>query len=97
MKDIINQLFEIESKIKSEELPLFKRNFQRIYHELEQEGYTVINPIGKIYDERDVAIEANILSETGRELRITKVLKPIIYKVADEKRSLFQKAIVIVE
>jgi hypothetical protein len=37
------------------------------------------------------------LTETGRELRITKVLKPIIYKVADEKRSLFQKAIVIVE
>ncbi|MCX2493581.1 hypothetical protein OQX63_08880 [Pedobacter sp. PF22-3] len=96
MKDIITQLFEIENKIKPEDFQAFKRNFQRIYHELEQEGYTVINPIGQPYDERDVAIEANISNEDKRALVITKVLKPIIYKSEGGIRTLIQKAVVIV-
>ena len=97
MKDIITQIFEIENKIKPTDLPLFKRNFQRIYHELELEGYTIINPIGQYYDEREVAIEANILSEKNGKLKITKVLKPVIYKQEAGNRLLVQKAVVIVE
>jgi len=97
MKDIITQLFEVENKIKPEDMPLFKRNFQRIYHELEKEGFIVINPLGQHYDERDVSIEANILNENGRSLKITKVLKPTIYKQEGDNRVLVQKAIVIVE
>jgi hypothetical protein len=96
MKDIITQLFEIENKIKPEDFQTFKRNFQRIYHELEQEGYTVINPIGQAYDERDISIEANIYNEDKQDLTITKVLKPIIYKSEAGIRTLVQKAVVIV-
>lgn len=97
MKDIISQIFEVEHKIKVEDRALFKRNFQRIYHELEQEGFIVINPLGQNYDERDVSIEANILNENGQNLKITKVLKPTIYKQEGDERILIQKAIVIVE
>lgn len=97
MKDIITQVFEIENKIKAEDLPQFKRNFQRIYHELEQEGYLVINPLGQVYDERDVSIEANIADSGVKNLRITKVLKPTIYKKnSDGGNELIQKAVVIV-
>ena len=97
MKDIISQIFEIENKIKTEDLPLFKRNFQRIYHEFEQEGYVVFNPLGQHYDERDVSIEANILKEGNESLKISKVLKPVIYKQEGNNRILIQKAVVIVE
>jgi hypothetical protein len=97
MKDIITQIFEIENKIKVEEMGLYKRNFQRIYHELEQIGYTIVNPIGQQYDERDSSIEANILQEGHTNLKITKVLKPTIYKQNDISKELIQKAIVIVE
>ncbi|QPH38078.1 hypothetical protein [Pedobacter endophyticus] len=94
MKDIITQIFEIENKIKPEDIAQFKRNFQRIYHELEQEGYTIINPLGQIYDERDVSIEANI-ADNG--VKITKVLKPAVYKMeSDGSNTLIQKAVVIV-
>ncbi len=97
MKDIISQVFEIENKIKEADKALFARNFERIYHEFEQEGFIVINPLGQSYDERDVAIEANILNENGSELKITKVLKPTIYKQEGAHRVLVQKAVVIVE
>lgn len=98
MKNIITQIFEIESKIKPEDQQLFKRNFERIYHELEQKGYLVINPIGKRYDERDVSIEANILNDKAQGLKITKVLKPTIYQnETGGNRVLIQKAVVIVE
>ena len=97
MKDIITQIFEIENKIKPEDLPQFKRNFQRIYHELEQEGYTIVNPMGQVYDERDVSIEANIADDSAENLKITRVLKPTIYKnEGDGKNILIQKAVVIV-
>ena len=97
MKDIISQIFEVEHKIKAEDQALFKRNFQRIYHEFEQEGFIIINPLGQNYDERDVSIEANILNKSGRNLKITKVLKPAIYKQEGNDRILIQKANVIVE
>ncbi|RZK37472.1 MAG: hypothetical protein EOO90_25110 [Pedobacter sp.] len=97
MKDIITQIFEIENKIKADEMNLYKRNFQRIYHELEQMGYTVVNPVGQFYDERDNSVEANILKEGSAKLKITKVLKPTIYKKNDMSKDLIQKAIVIVE
>ncbi|PWS27910.1 hypothetical protein DHW03_10090 [Pedobacter yonginense] len=97
MKDIITQIFEIENKIKTEDFASFKRNFQRIYHELEQEGYIVVNPLHQPYDERDASVEANILNESGQSLKITKVLKPTIYKNENGNRILIQKAVVIVE
>ncbi len=97
MKEIITQIFEIEQKIKPVDFALFKRNFQRIYHELEQEGFIVVNPIDQVYDERDASIEANILNENEHNLKITKVLKPAIYTCEGSNRILIQKAVVIVE
>ncbi|WP_113660863.1 hypothetical protein [Pedobacter nanyangensis] len=96
MKNIINQIFEIESKLNTQEKGNLQRNFERLYYELEQKGYKIVNPIGQTYDERDLSIEANLLTENGRQ-KITKVLKPVVYHNVDGVYTLIQKAVVIVE
>lgn len=95
MEAIINQLFEIEKKATEQNLDIFERNLNRINHELEELGYKIINPIGNQYDERDASIEANILNPNAK--KITKVLKPVIYKMQNDNYILLQKGIVIVE
>lgn len=95
MEAIINQLFEIEKKATEQNLDVFERNLNRIQHELEELGYKIINPIGNQYDERDASIEANILNPNAK--KITKVLKPVIYKMQNDNYILLQKGIVIVE
>jgi uncharacterized protein YajQ (UPF0234 family) len=95
MEAIINQLFEIEKKATEQYLDIFERNLNRIQHELEELGYKIINPIGNQYDERDASIEANILNPSAK--KITKVLKPVIYKMQNDNYILLQKGIVIVE
>lgn len=95
MEAIINQLFEIEKKASEQNLDVFERNFNRIQHELTEMGYKIVNPIGANYDERDASIEANLLNPNAK--KITKVLKPVIYKMGNESYTLIQKGVVIVE
>ncbi len=95
MKNIINQLFEIEKKANDQGLEIFERNFTRVYHELEEMGYRVVNPIGQKYDVNDTALEANV-THAGAS-KITKVLKPVIYRMENGNFSLEQRGVVIVE
>lgn len=95
MEAIINQLFEIEKKATEQHIDGFERNLNRIQHELEELGYKIINPIGTNYDERDASIEANLLNPNAK--KITKVLKPVIYKMENNSYTLKQKGVVIVE
>jgi hypothetical protein len=95
MKEIINQLFEIEKKVSDHNLDMLERNLTRIFHQLEEMGYQVVNPIGKRYDERDASVEANILNPNAET--ITRVLKPVIYTTENGNYTLLQKGVVIVE
>ncbi|PJJ10133.1 hypothetical protein CLU83_3524 [Flavobacterium sp. 1] len=95
MNAIINQLFEIEKKALEQNIDGFERNLKRIYHELEEKGYKIVNPLGTNYDERDSSIEANILNSNSK--KITKVIRPTIYKSENNTFQLIQKAVVIVE
>jgi hypothetical protein len=95
MENIINQLFEIEKKAAEQGLDTFDRNLRRVFHELEEMGYKIVNPLGTRYDERDASIEANILN--AGSAKITKVLKPVIYKMDQDNLRLIQKGVVIVE
>ena len=95
MEAIINQIFEIEKKAKEQNIDTFERNMNRIQHELTEMGYKVVNPFGTRYDERDTSIEANLLNP--KATKITKVLKPIIYKLENDSYVLTQKGVVIVE
>lgn len=95
MKEIINQLFEIEKKVSDHKLDILDRNLQRIAHQLEEMGYQIVNPIGTRYDERDASVEANILNPNAKT--ITRVLKPVIYTTENGNYTLLQKGVVIVE
>ena len=95
MNVIINQLFEIEKKALEQNFDGFERNLKRIYNELEEKGYKIINPLGTNYDERDSSIDANILNSNSK--KITKVIRPAIYKTENDTLQLVQKAVVIVE
>ena len=93
MNNIINQLFEIDKKSAEQNIDVFDRNLKRIFHELEEMGYKIINPLGNIYDERDASIEANILNSQAS--RISKVLKPVIYKSENGSFALIQKGVAL--
>lgn len=98
MIHIINQLFEIEQKLKNRLETGTERNFKRLYHELEQLGYQVIDPIGRPYKETDTDLEATLSGDLRGELKITRVLKPVIYyREAGAFTQLMQKGIVIIE
>lgn len=39
MKEILNQLYEIEQKSIKNEITLFDRNLKRLFHEIEEQGF----------------------------------------------------------
>lgn len=96
METIINQIFEISQKSENNTEINLSRNIKRIYSELEEMGYQIINPIGRPYRETDSDIEANIAGGISRKSKVEKVLKPIIYKNENGSNVLIQKGIVIV-
>ncbi|MEQ3666180.1 MULTISPECIES: hypothetical protein [unclassified Olleya] len=97
MLEIINQVFSIQLKSNKENLSLFNRNVDRINHEFENLGYNIINPIGQTYRNEMTDVEANITGDFNEQMKIVKVLKPIVYKKINDQNTLVQKGIVIVE
>ncbi|RQO31357.1 hypothetical protein DBR32_05175 [Taibaiella sp. KBW10] len=95
---LINQVFEISQKIEQEQLSAkFERNFTKIYNLLEEEGLHCINPLGEKYTESRTDCEASIAGKANHNMKITKVIKPIVYKQENGQMVLIQKGIVIVE
>jgi hypothetical protein len=95
---IINQLFELENKLKQEQIAdKFERNFIRIKQTFEEDGYTYHNPIGEKYTETRTDCEASITGSLGNNMKIVQVIKPIIHQLENGKSSILQKGIVIVE
>ncbi len=95
---IINQIFEIQSKLQDiDKLEVFERNFNRLQNIFEEDGYSVLNPTGEAYNESRTDCEASLAGKISSKMKITKTLKPIIYKRDGANNTLVQKAIVIVE
>ncbi len=95
---IINQLVEIKQKIKQENLEeKFERNFNRVFSVIEDEGYIYRYPLGEKYTETHTDCEATIVGRETRNMIVTQVIKPIIYKKNPGGIVLVQKGIVIVE
>ena len=95
---LLNQLFDIRSKMELENLySKFERNFDRIFDVLEEEGFIINNPIGESYTDSRTDVEANLVGTEGRKMIISKVIKPIIYLKDQGGVSLVQKGVVIVE
>lgn len=93
---IINQVFEIEKKIrKNEQLQPVEKNIARIQQAFEDMDLRIHNPAGERYHEQRTDCEASIDGDAGKDLYITDVLKPIVFLVKDNVPTLIQKAVVI--
>ncbi|WP_298903109.1 hypothetical protein [uncultured Psychroserpens sp.] len=97
MTEIINQVFALDLKMKKENNDSVKRYVDRIYHEFESMGFQIVNPIGQSYRNEMTDVEANILGNLNKNSKITKVLKPVVYRIENNETRLLQKGIVIVE
>ena len=101
---ILNQLFEIENKVKNiNELNSIQRNIDRMkdYFETdalaEGQGLVYYNPLGESFNETRTDCEASISGASHENLEIIEVLKPIIYGQIGNQKMIIQKAIVIVQ
>jgi len=101
---ILNQLFEIENKLKNIKEPSsIQRNIDRMkdYFETDAlangQGLAYYNPIGESYDETRTDCEASISGASHENLEIIEVIKPIIYAIVGNTKLVVQKAIVIVQ
>ena len=98
MLHIINQIFEIKNKINGfDNAAAFERNFNRLDAIFEEDGYIIQDPTNENYEPSRTDCEANIVGNASSKMKITKTLKPIIYKKLEGNVQLQQKAIVIVE
>ena len=95
---IINQLFEMQARMKERGIAGdFDRNFKRLYHLFEEQGFLVQDPTGEAYSETRTDCEASISGHIGSKMKIVRTIKPIIYQQKDGSALLLQKGVVIVE
>lgn len=95
---VINQMFEIQGKIgELGQATTFERNFNRLFSIFEEEGYIIQNPLNEAYTESRTDCEASIVGQSASKMKITKVLKPVVYQKLQGNVQLVQKAVVLVE
>lgn len=95
---ILNQLFELEKKIKGQPIEnSLQRNLRRIRSQFEEAGYKLHDPLGEKYDLTRLDCEAMAAGEGAANLKIVEVIKPIIYHRENDRNSIVQKAVVVVE
>jgi hypothetical protein len=95
---IINQLFEMQAKLKDAgTIQQFERNFNRLYSLFEEDGYIIQDPTGEIYSETRTDYEASISGRIGSKMKITRTIKPIVYHKKEGALQLLQKAVVMAE
>ena len=95
---ILNQLYEIQHKIDDLKITAnFERNFNRIYSLFKDEGYMIQDPTNEVYNESRTDCEASIIGDPSQRMKISKTIKPIIYRSVDGNIQLVQKAVVLVE
>jgi predicted nucleic-acid-binding protein len=97
-KNLLNQIFELEQKLEQESIfSKIERNLNRMKSIIEDNGFISKNPINEKYTDSRTDVEASIVGKESRHMIITKVVKPIIYKLESSHPLLVQKGIVIVE
>ena len=95
---IINQVYELQQRIQSmPDAAQFERNFSRLQHTFEEEGFIIRDPLHETYSESRTDYEASIVGDPAAKMTITRVLKPAVYQRNGQDLRLIQKAIVIVE
>jgi hypothetical protein len=95
--NIINQVFEVEKKLGTQQAGNIQRNLDRIKSELSELGFQYHNPLHEKWDETRTDCEANIVGKIRTKMVIADVIKPIVYQTDNSVKKIVQKAIVVVE
>ncbi len=93
--ELLNQIFEIEKKIKASnfENSLY-RNLRRMKQPFEDFGYRCYDPLGEKYFFNRPDCELTGSGDEGDESLIVEVIKPVILHEAQGENRIVQKAVV---
>lgn len=95
---VINQVFDLEKKSsQKEELAVVRRNLSRIKDAFSDMGVHWSDPLGEPYSDTRTDCEASIAGESLENLRITEVMKPIVWMKDPSGNFIIQKGVVIAE
>lgn len=94
---LINQLFEIERKLVTKQVNAVDRNLERVKHDLQENGIKVIDPTGEKYEDTRTDCQASIIGDLGKNMVITRTMKPIVISNGPNGMELVQRGTVIVE
>lgn len=95
---LINQLWELEKKVQRlADGGSLMRPVERMKEALAELGYQIHNPQGENYDETRTDLEASIIGDKIKNLKVADVIKPIVYWKEGERNFLAQKGVVLVQ
>jgi hypothetical protein len=95
---LINQLYEIEKKAnRIPEAKTLLRNVGKIKELLSESGFEYEDPTNQIYNDTRTDCEAQVLAGGDGTLKIIETIKPIIRISRNGYKTIYQKAIVIVQ
>jgi hypothetical protein len=95
---ILNQLWDLQESINSNnDKDKYARTLSRLWNAIEEQGYTLQNPIGEKYNSNRADVDATLTGSLQDDMYISQVIKPIIYLQNNGTAQLIQKGVVIVE
>lgn len=98
MFSILNNLFEIEKKVKLHgDAGNILRNIEKIKDALSDLGYVYEDPTGQSFNQTRTDVDATITGAGVENLVIIDVIKPIVRLSSKGVSAIIQKGIVIVE
>lgn len=94
---VLNQVFELEKRIKNNpDRQRLERNINRINDSFMEMGYFYHNPLHEKYNETRLDCMADVTGVGDKDMIISDVIKPIVFRKEGENTHIIQKAVVIV-
>lgn len=94
---LVNQFFELGKKMKQKEDASYERQMGRLADTFIEMGFEMHDPLMEAYNETRTDCDASISGNGKGKLYISEVIKPIIIRNEEGRKTMIQKAVVIVE
>jgi hypothetical protein len=94
---LMNQFYELGKKMKQKEDGNYERQMGRLAETFTEMGFELHDPHMEAYNETRTDCEASISGNGKGSLYISEVIKPIVIRNEDGRKTIIQKAVVIVE
>ncbi|MBC7862393.1 MAG: hypothetical protein IAF38_05415 [Bacteroidia bacterium] len=94
---LVNQFFELGKKMKQKEDASYERQMGRLAETFIEMGYEFHDPHMEAYNDTRTDCEASISGNGKGTLYISEVIKPLVIRNEEGRKTIIQKAVVIVE